>query len=174
MTSQEVVLGKIVGVFGIKGWVKVQSFSSPIENVFSYKSWTLEFPDSSRKQVSLQEGKPQGKGLVASISGVADRDVARSLVGSTIKVPVEQLPELSQGDYYWYQLEGLKVTTTQGEKLGVLDHMMETGANDVMVVKPDQGSIDGRERLIPYLPEQVVQSVALDEGLITVEWDPEF
>ncbi|OZG70645.1 ribosome maturation factor RimM [Hahella sp. CCB-MM4] len=174
MSDHEVVLGKIVGVFGVKGWVKVQSFSSPIENIFSYKSWVLEFPDSSRKQSKLREGKRQGKGLVASLEGVADRDEARMLVGSVIKVAIDQLPELEQGDFYWYQLEGLEVSTVQGEKLGVVDHLMETGSNDVMVVKPTQDGIDERERLIPYLPGQVVQNVELEKRLITVDWDPDF
>jgi 16S rRNA processing protein RimM len=84
------------------------------------------------------------------------------------------LPELPSGEYYWYQLEGLDVFTVSGECLGKVHHLMETGSNDVVVVRATSGSIDQRERLIPYLPDQVVQQVDLDQGRMVVDWDPEF
>ena len=174
MTDHVVTLGKVVGVFGIKGWVKVQSFSSPLENVFSYKAWTLELPDHTLKQIKLREGRNQGKGLVAALEGVNDRESAQLLVGAEIRVGKDKLPQLEAGEYYWYQLEGLDVMTGDGVLLGKVSHLMETGANDVLVVRACQGSLDERERLIPYLPDQVVTSVALGDGRITVDWDPEF
>jgi len=174
MTGHVITLGKVVGVFGIKGWVKIQSFSSPLENVFSYKDWTLEFPDHTQKQIKLREGRSQGKGLVAALDGVNDRESAQFFVGAEIKIGKEKLPQLEAGDFYWHQLEGLDVMTVEGVLLGKVGHLMETGANDVLVVKTCQGSLDERERLIPYLPEHVVTGVKLGEGCITVDWDPEF
>ncbi len=174
MADDVVTLGKVVGVFGIKGWVKVQSFSSPIENVFSYKAWTLELPDHTRRHIKLREGRNQGKGLVAALEGVDDRESAQLLIGAEIKMDIDKLPRLEDGEFYWFQLEGLNVLTSEGVWLGKVDHLMETGANDVLVVRACQGSVDERERLIPYLPGQVVASVELGEGRMTVDWDPEF
>jgi 16S rRNA processing protein RimM len=165
--SEPVVVGKISAVFGVRGWVKVYSYTSPPENILDYRPWYL-LRDGRWRPSALADGKPHGKGLTARLEGCADRDHAAALVGAEIAVRRDQLPEPEQGEYYWTDLEGLRVETVAGVDLGRLDRLFETGANDVMVV------LGERERLIPYLWGSVVRSVDLDAGLMVVDWDPEF
>ena len=167
-----IVLGKIVSVHGVKGEVKVYSFTDPIDNVLDYRNWTLR-RDGEVRQVELVSGRLQGKVLVAKLKGLDDREVARTYAGFDICVPRALLPDLEDGEYYWHQLEGLKVIDLQGQLLGRLDHLLETGSNDVMVVKPCPGSLDDRERLLPYT-EQCVQKVDLAAGEMRVDWDADF
>jgi len=166
------VLGKIVSVHGVKGEVKVFSFTDPVDNVLDYPRWTLR-RDGEVKQVELAGGRLQGKVLVARLKGLDDREVARTYAGFEICVPRSQLPELEDGEFYWYQLEGLKVIDQAGQLLGKVDHLFETGANDVMVVKPCADSLDDRERLLPYT-QQCVLSINLDAGEMQVDWDADF
>lgn len=171
--SSSVVLGKITSVYGVKGWVKVYSFTAPIENILKYKTWTLLLAGKKRT-VSIAAGKVHGKTIVAQVEGCIDRDAAQQYCGSEISVALSELPDLQDGEFYWHQLEGLDVFTQGGQLLGKVEHLMETGSNDVVVVKACASSIDKRERLIPYLPEQVVLSVDLELGKMIVDWDPEF
>ena len=167
-----IVLGKITSVHGVRGEVKIYSFTDPIDNLLDYPTWTLK-RDGEVKQVELVSGRLQGKVLVAKLKGLDDREVARTLAGFDICVPRALLPDLDDGEYYWHQLEGLKVIDLQGQLLGRLDHLLETGSNDVMVVKPCPGSLDDRERLLPYT-EQCVQKVDLAAGEMRVDWDADF
>ncbi len=164
--SEWVIMGRISGLFGIQGWVKVYSHTSPLTNILDYSSWYLSHGDGW-KEYQLQAGKAHGKGIIAQLQGYSDRDLASELVGADIAIPREQLPAAEDGSYYWKDLEGLLVRTTEGTDLGRVDHLLETGANDVMVVKGE------RERLLPFI-DQVIFEVDLDGGVITVEWDPEF
>jgi 16S rRNA processing protein RimM len=117
----------------------------------------------------LLNGRQQGKGIVAHLKGCDDRDQAAALMETEIAIRREQLPEAAPGEYYWADLQGLKVINTEGIELGVVDHLLETGANDVLIVR------DGdTERLIPYVFGQFVLDVALDQGVMRVDWDPEF
>jgi len=167
-----IVLGKITSVHGVRGEVKIYSFTDPIDNLLGYPAWTLK-RDGEVKQVELVSGRLQGKILVAKHKGLDDREVARTFAGFDICVPRALLPDLDDGEYYWHQLEGLKVIDLQGQLLGRLDHLLETGSNDVMVVKPCPGSLDDRERLLPYT-EQCVQKVDLAAGEMRVDWDADF
>jgi 16S rRNA processing protein RimM len=146
-----IVLGKIVSVHGVRGDVKVYSFTDPIDNLLDYRHWTLR----------------------RGADGLDDREEARLLAEFEICVPRSQLPQLSMGEYYWYQLEGLKVIDQAGQLLGRIDHLLETGANDVMVVKPCVDSLDDRERLLPYT-EQCVLTIDLNAGEMRVDWDADF
>ena len=120
-------------------------------------------------EIAGAKGRPQGKGLVACLPGVDDRDTAAALVGSDIHVAREQLPPPGKDEYYWVDLEGLEVVTTEGAALGRVSHLFATGANDVVVVR------DGaRERLIPFVQGSYVRSVDLSGGRMVVDWDPEF
>lgn len=170
--EEMIVLGKIVSVHGIRGEVKVYSFTDPLDNLLDYRRWTLK-RGSEVRQAELVSGRVQGNVLVAKLKGLDDREVARTYADFEILVPRSELPELDDGEFYWSQLEGLKVIDTNGQLFGILDHMLETGANDVMVVKPCAGSLDDRERLLPYT-EQCVQSVDLAAGEIRVDWDADF
>lgn len=167
-----IVLGKITSVHGIRGEVKIYSFTDPIDNLLDYRRWTLQ-RDGEVRQVELASGRLQGKILVAKLKGLDDREVARTFAGFDICVPRAQLPELSEDEFYWYQLIGLKVIDTHGQLFGTIDHLFETGANDVVVVKPCTGSLDGRERLLPYTA-QCVLKVDLAAGEMLVDWDADF
>jgi 16S rRNA processing protein RimM len=171
--DEYVVLGKISSVYGVKGWVKVYSFTEPMERILEYGDWTLR-KGNSLTPVKVEKGRSHGKGMVAHLKGVNDRDVAKQYTGLEICVPRDRLPELEEGEYYWYELEGLTVVTTENVVLGKVDHLMSAGAsNDVLVVKGGADSVDRRERLIPYI-DQYVLDVSLETGRISVDWDPEF
>lgn len=167
-----IVLGKIVSVHGIRGEIKVYSFTDPLDNLLDYRCWILQ-RDGERKEVELVSGRLQGKVLVAKLRGLDDREVARTYAGFEICVPRALLPSLDDGEYYWYQLQGLRVINQDGQLFGRVDHLLETGANDVLVVKPCPGSLDDRERLLPYT-EQCVQRIDLAGGDMKVIWDAEF
>lgn len=171
--SQETVIGRITSVFGVKGWLKVYSYTDPVDGILGYSNWTAVL-DGKRIPVELEEGRRHGPGIVISLKGVTDRDQARLYCGADIVVPTDALPPLPEGEYYWFQLEGLQVETVEGEDLGVVKNLMETGSNDVLVVSATPTSVDQRERLIPYLPDQVVKSVDLSTRRLIVDWDPEF
>ena len=174
------VVGRITGVYGIKGWVKSHSFTEPQENFLGFGKWTLR-RRGELEPVQFDAGRAQGKALVAHIVGVDDRTLAESFRGLDVLVPRGCLPRLQAGEYYWSQLQGLQVWCRDAGRpdsagrvlLGTVDHLLETGANDVLVVKPSTGSIDQRERLIPYLPGDVVTRVGLADAVIEVDWYPE-
>ena len=170
--EEMIVLGKIVSVHGIRGEVKVYSFTDPLDNLLDYRRWTLKRGNVVR-QAELVQGRVQGNVLVAKLKGLDDREIARTFAEFEILVPRSELPVLDDGEFYWSQLEGLKVIDQNGQLFGILDHMLETGANDVMVVKPCAGSLDDRERLLPYT-DQCVQAVDLEAGEIRVDWDADF
>lgn len=175
-TSNLVNVGRITAVFGIKGWVKVHSYTDPQENLFEYHPWWLKTPHGVKK-VEIDDARPHGDAFVAHIVGVDDRDLAIEYTSIDIAIERDLMPELDAGEYYWTQLEGLVVYTQfngEPQRLGVVSKLFETGANDVLVVVGDAESIDQKERLVPYVPEQFVLSVDLTAGEILVDWDPEF
>jgi len=175
-SSNLVNVGRITAVYGVKGWVKVHSYTEPQENLFEYHPWFLKTKHGVKK-IEIDEARPHGDAFVAHLVGVDDRDVALQYTAADIAIERDLLPELDDGEYYWSQLEGLVVFTQfdgTRQRLGAVSKIMETGANDVLVVTADAESIDKRERLIPYVPEQFVLSVDLDNGEMLVDWDPEF
>jgi len=171
--AHRVVLGKIVSVHGVRGAVKVYSHTDPLDNVLDYAEWSLN-RGSEQRTVSVLGGRVQGRVLVVNLKGIDDRNKAEELVDFEISIASDALPELEDGDFYWHQLEGLQVVNQEGQLLGKVDHLLETGSNDVMVVKPCTGSVDQRERLLPYLPGQFVIQVDLETKVIQVDWDAEF
>ena len=170
------VVGRILGVHGVKGWVKVYSHTDPMGNLQQYQPWHLKQGGSGGewKPVKVTGFRPQGKGLIAQLEGIADRDAAAALVGQEIGVAADLLPQSGQGEYYWRDLIGLRVKHVNGMDLGKVTRMLETGANDVVVVRGDGSSLDRRERLIPWLPDDVITAISLAEGEMTVDWDPDF
>jgi 16S rRNA processing protein RimM len=168
MTGQRrVVLGKVGGLFGVRGWVKLWSYTDPVENLLAYREVELGLGGRWRAGCLL-EGRRHGEGLVGRFEGATDRDTAVALVGAEIAVAREKLPPPAKGEYYWADLVGLEVINRDGVSLGRVEEMMATGANDVMVVAGE------RQRLLPFLPGLYVDSVDLAGGRITVDWDPEF
>lgn len=166
-TPEMTILGRVSGIYGVKGWLRIFSHTSPRSNILDYPDWYLRQAGRWVKH-EVQSGRVHGKGVVAQLQGCDDRDQAAKLLQAEIAIPREQLPDLQPDEFYWADLEGLKVQTTEGLDLGVIDHLFETGANDVIVVK------GGRERLIPYLWQDVIQSVDLKAGVMIVDWDADF
>lgn len=172
VATDRLVVGKIAGCHGIKGWVKVHSYTDPRENFLEFGSWTIQRRGAS-EPIEFDVGRSQGKTLIAHIKGVDDRTAAEAYLGLEVSVDAASLPQLESGDFYWRQLQGLQVwCEEQSEQvlLGTVDYLIETGANDVLVVKACEGSIDERERLIPYLPGDVVTRVDLEAQRIEVDW----
>ncbi len=170
--NRMLVVAKITGCYGLKGWVKIHSYTEPPENFLGFGKWQLKRRDIY-EAVDFDAGRSQGKGLVAHIAGVDDRTLAESYRGLEVVVPESALPSLPEGDYYWRDLQGLQVWCQEGNErvlLGTVDYLIETGANDVLVVAGCEGSIDKRERLIPYLPGDTVTGVDLELGVIEVDW----
>ncbi len=167
MGSKMVPLGRISGVFGIRGWVKVHSDTAPRDNILSYSPWYLQRGEDWEAR-KLLDGHPQGKGLVARLQGCGDRDQAAALIGCLIAVPRDRLPALNPDEYYWDDLEGLLVVNAEGVELGRVSHLFATGANDVMVVRGE------RERLLPWVWGRVILEADLEAGLIRVDWDQDF
>lgn len=168
MNKQTLInVGKISGVFGIKGWVKVFSFTDPIGGILNYSPWILK-KNNEIKTVTVIDGKVQGKGVVARIDAVDDRDLAATFMGWDILIEQDQLPKAAANEYYWLDLIGLRVENTQGNYLGIIDSVLETGANDVLVVKSD------RSRAIPFLQGQTIISIDLTAGLMVVDWESDF
>lgn len=166
------VVGKITGCYGLKGWVKIHSYTETPENFLGFGVWQLK-RRGVFEPVEFDAVKRQGRGLVAHIAGVDDRTLAESYRGLEVAVPEGALPALPEGDYYWRDLQGLQVWCHVGSDrvlLGTVDYLIETGANDVLVVKACEGSIDARERLIPYVPGESVIRVDLEQALIEVDW----
>lgn len=162
-----ITLGRISGLYGVKGWVKIHSWTMPPANILNYPTWYLR-QDDSLVPHELNEGRPHGKGIVARLDGHQDRDQAATLVGLEIAVPRRSLPPPAQGEYYWSDLMGMEVINLQGINLGTVAYLLETGANDVMVINGE------RERLVPFVQGQYVKSVDLEARRITVDWDAEF
>ena len=158
------MLGRISGVFGVKGWVKVYSYTEPREAVLQYKDWLLSGKDDWQP-VKIAEGKRHGKTVIVHIDGVDDRDEAAGLIGCEIGVPRDALPETDEGQYYWSDLEGLLVVREDGAELGRVAYLLETGANDVMVIEGE------RELLLPFVKDEVVLDVDLAAGVIRVDWE---
>lgn len=171
--ANELRLGEISGIHGVQGWVKVFSDTQPRENIFKYSPWRLHLGQSV-SELEVLHWRKQGKTLVAQLKDTIDREQARALIGAVVAIEKINLPELDSGEFYWSQLIGLRVLTTVSEDLGVVDQLVETGANDVLVVRGDAESIDQQERLIPWVPEQFVLDVDLEAGEIRVDWDPDF
>lgn len=141
----------------------------PRDEILGYADWYLRRGDEPWRPIRMLEGRPQGKGIVARLEGVNDRDAAHALIDTDIAIDRDALPPPEPGTYYWADLEGTQVVTIDGVALGTLDHLFETGANDVMVVRGED-----RERLIPFVVDQVVKEVDLGARLVRVDWDPDF
>ena len=166
--QRRIVLGRIMGPYGTRGWVKIRSSTEPPGNILRYAPWQVG-RDGCWSRIDVIDGRMQGHGVIALLDGCRDRDAAGGYRGCEIAVERSRLPEAEDGEFYWADLIGSRVVTTGGVDLGEVERMMETGANDVMVVR------GGVERLIPFLFGPVVQSVDLDEGggTVVVDWHPD-
>ena len=173
-----VEMGRISAPFGIKGWIRVQTYTRAVSNLTNYPRWWLGgVGDGGWREVEIEQSQAQGADVVAKLAGCNDRDVAAGLKGQQVAIPRDAFPPAALGEYYWSDLMGLRVKNTEGLDFGVVTSMMETGANDVMVVQVvQQSAIDGskeRERLIPFIAK-VVKRVDIAASLIEVEWGADY
>lgn len=172
--GKDVTLGKVGAVYGIKGWLKIHSFTDDQEAILDYFPWSLKLGNKIQS-VEITDWRKHNNGLVVKVAGIDDRDVAQKLVGSEIFVSEEALSDLPDGEFYWRDLIGMAVVTDKGYDLGRVSDIMETGANDVLVVKANlKDGFGKKERLIPYLMDQVILSISAEDKQICVDWDPGF
>ena len=163
-----ITVGRVHGAFGVRGELKLESFTSPESAILRYQPWILRDAQGRERSIEGVRGRAGAKGLVATIPGVEGRDAAEAMRGTEVLVPRAALPPPAPGEYYWVDLEGLRVVTVDGVDLGEVSHLLSTGANDVMVVRGE------RERMLPFVQPDYVTSVDFESGTITVDWDPEF
>lgn len=163
-----IILGHVSGVYGVKGWLKIYSETDPVQNIVKYKPWFIK-KNGQWEQIEPLQGKKHGKGVIVQLEGYDVREQAAELKGCEIAVKREQLPSSAGNDaYFWTDLEGLKVKNLEGEDFGTISHLFQTGANDVIVVNGE------RERLVPFIQGQVIKEIDLENGLMILDWDPEF
>ena len=161
-------VGKVSGVFGIKGWVKIFSFTDHREDILKYSPWLLKKNDAT-KTVEIIAGQLQSKSVVAQLKGVTDRNEAEALVGWDILIDYAKLPPTEHGEYYWSDLIGLQVENNEGVLLGVIESLLETGANDVIIVQDTE-----RQHAIPFIQPQVILEIDLVTRKMRVDWDADF
>jgi len=169
--DEKIILGRISGVYGVKGWVKIFSDTDPREGIAQYNPWYLKASNINGgkwHKISLEAGRRHGKSVIAKLEGYDDRDESMQLSGAIIGINPEQLQALEGDEFYWRELIGLRVINQQNIELGTVEQLLETGANDVMVVDGE------RERLIPWTPGHAVMDVNLEQGVIRVDWDEDF
>ena len=164
-SDDPIVLGRVSALFGVKGWVKIFSYTDPREGILGYPALHIE-REGRWQPVKVAEGQPHGKTIIARFEGVEDRDTAADFLRSDIGVFREDMPPAGEAQYYWSDLEGLRVEGQSGSTLGVVAYLLETGANDVMVIKGDE-----REILVPFVTGDVVTDVDLAGGVIKVDWE---
>jgi 16S rRNA processing protein RimM len=159
-------MGRILAPFGVKGWVKVQPNTAEVRNLLAYRSWWVG-QEGDWSEILVAEAKVQGDTVVARLAGCDDRDAAATLRGKTVAVPRAALPAAKSGEYYWADLIGLAVVNEDALELGRVVGMLETGANDVLVV------LGERERLIPFIAT-VIREVDLGSGVVRVDWAADY
>ena len=163
-----ILLGRCHGAFGLRGETKLESFTDPARAILRYQPWILRAAHGVERTIDGVRGRESPKGLVVTLPGIEDRDAAEALRGCEVWVPRSQLPPPQPGEYYWVDLEGLRVRNLEGRDFGRVSHLFDTGANDVLVVQGE------RERMIPFVEPEFVRSVDFDAGEIVVDWDADF
>ena len=162
--TRRILIGRITGVYGLRGWLKIESYTSPPENIFSFQPWYVQ-RDKCWQAVNTRDTRIHGKGMIVALEGITDRDDARELVGAEISIFRSQMADLPPGEFYWVDLIGLRVINLQGKTLGEMTGILETGANDVMVV-------EGQERyLIPIVWGMYILDIEPEKRRISVDWD---
>jgi 16S rRNA processing protein RimM len=162
-----IVVGEIAGLYGVKGWVRVRSFTDPVGNIMNYQPWHIDHGGVTGPR-RVEQVRQHGAGVVARLAGLEDRESARALIGAEILVLRSQFPAAVQQEYYWADLVGMQVKNAQGLELGVVVQVMSTGANDVLVLKGE------RRRLVPFIVPDTVRRVDLRDRVIEVNWDADF
>ena len=166
--TRRILVGRIHGAFGVRGELKLESFTDPQTNLLRYRPWILRDARGREREIDGAQARVGGKGLIATLPGVEDRDAADALRGTDVYVLRSALPPPKDGEFYWVDLEGMRVENLEGVEFGTVGSVFSNGANDVMVVRGD------RERLIPFVRPDYVKSLDFEGGRIVVDWDAEF
>lgn len=166
--QRRILAGRFVGAFGVRGEVKLESFTDPKKAILLYQPWLLRDMQGSERELAGARGRDTAKGIVARIAGIEDRDAAEALRGTEVWVAREALPPPQPGQYYWVDLEGLRVVNLDGVDFGLVSHLFSTGANDVVAVQGE------RERLIPFVMPEYITAIDFGSRTLTVDWDADF
>jgi 16S rRNA processing protein RimM len=164
-----VVLGQIGKLHGVEGWVRLRSFTEERGAILRHRQFRGE-KNGVFSDLEIDAHRNQPNGLVVKFKNFDDPESAIDIVGATLSVQAKQLPALEDEEFYWHQLEGLRVLNLNGEEFGIVKKMLQTGANDVVVVKPVDSSLDRRERLIPWIRGDVIKSIDIEKGELLVSW----
>ena len=167
-SDRMITVGRLHGAFGVRGEVKLESFTDPERAIAGYQPWLLRDARGMERACENARVRAGGKGLIANLPGIDDRDSAEATRGTEVLVPRSALPPPAPGEFYWVDLEGLRVVNLEGADFGTVSHLFSTGANDVLVAQGE------RERMIPFVQPDVVQSVDFGAGTVTVDWDADF
>lgn len=172
--NNRIVMGKLGSTYGIRGWLKVFSYTDNAESIFDYTPWYLN-QKGKWVEYKVESWKRHGQGYVCKLAGLDVREDAQLMTNFEIAIDPASLPELSEDEFYWRELFGMQVFTTKGYNLGEVTDLLETGSNDVLVIKANLKDAFGqKERLVPYLEEQVIKKVDREARRIEVDWDPGF
>jgi len=174
VSSDKIVVGKFGATYGIRGWLKVFSYTDNTESIFDYSPWFVE-QGGKWVEYKVESWKRHNKGLVVKLDGLDVREDAQLMTNFEILIDPAVLPELPEDEFYWRDLIGMQVVTGNGYDLGTVSDLLETGSNDVLVVKANLKDAFGqKERLIPFLEEQVIKHIDREAQRIEVDWDPGF
>lgn len=172
-----IVLGRLAAPFGVQGWLRLHAFGDDPQSWRSIERWQVsddaDAPDGHWKTLVLKDFKLQGNGPVVKFDGCDDRSAAEKLVGLYVAVPRDELPDTDDDEYYWGDLLGLEVVNLEGERLGRVDRLLETGANAVLVVVDASMADKPVERLIPFV-SAVVKEVDREAAVVRVEWNAQW
>jgi 16S rRNA processing protein RimM len=160
-----VIVGKVGSTYGVYGWLRIYSYTESAKDILNYSPWYLRSGDHPWETFTVEDSREYGKGIIAKLAGFDTPEDARQLTGKSIAIERSKLPKLNTNEFYWSDLEGLTVVNKNGETLGTVSYLIETGANDVLVIKGD------KEYAIPYLPGSVVLEVNLNKKIIIVDWE---
>jgi 16S rRNA processing protein RimM len=166
--TRRILVGRIHGAFGVRGELKLESLTEPPSNLLRYQPWILRDALGREREVAEARARPGGKGLIATIPGIDDRDAAEALRGAELYMPRSALPPPKGGEFYWIDLEGLRVENLEGADFGTVAYVFSNGANDVLLARGE------RERMIPFVRPDYVRELDFDRGRIVVDWDAEF
>ena len=166
LDEKKLLVGKINGFFGVQGWVKIFSYTKPRKNILEYQPWYF-IDNGAYKAIEITSGREQSKTIVAQVKGIDNRDEAVQLIGKDLYINKEQLPELDDDEHYWHELTGFRGINKNEVDLGIVDYLVDTGSNHVLVTKGNT------EHWIPYI-EPFLVSVDKDKKVISVDWDENF